>query len=253
MTSFRPAAGVATRTLDGAQAIFAGPLERHDALDPARAGARQDRRHRPAPGVSMRRRRSIRRRWPGAAAIASVALEQMSPEADRALRRRTTGSERRRSTRTRRRSSVHLTARRRRSMLGGAPATLTPGATGPDADGALRIHERRPSHSRRATSSRILPGSDPALRGQYVSLTAHNDHVGFDHVAGRSRFACARSIASCVRWAPTRRRAQRPPTEWATIRTILDSLRRAHPRASRLDSQRRRRRRLGHRLDPRDR
>src|ERR1700754_3532559 len=25
----------------------------------------------------------------------------------------------------------------------------------------------------------IIPGSDQALRGQYVSITAHNDHVGF--------------------------------------------------------------------------
>ena len=24
----------------------------------------------------------------------------------------------------------------------------------------------------------ILPGSDPALRGQYVAIGAHNDHIG---------------------------------------------------------------------------
>jgi hypothetical protein len=27
----------------------------------------------------------------------------------------------------------------------------------------------------------VLRGRDPRLRGEYVSLTAHNDHVGFDH------------------------------------------------------------------------
>ena len=27
----------------------------------------------------------------------------------------------------------------------------------------------------------IIRGSDPALRGEYVSITAHNDHVGFNH------------------------------------------------------------------------
>jgi hypothetical protein len=27
----------------------------------------------------------------------------------------------------------------------------------------------------------VIPGSDPALRGEYVSISGHNDHVGFNH------------------------------------------------------------------------
>ena len=111
-----------------------------------------------------------------------------------------------------------------------------------DAERALRIHERRRWRFPRATSSPFCPGSDPALRGQYVALTAHNDHVGFDHapVDHDSVRAFDRVVRPMGADSPPR---EATPAEWARIRPILDSLRRAHPRAARLDSQRRRRRR----------
>ena len=40
---------------------------------------------------------------------------------------------------------------------------------------------RRCRAGRRETSSRSFRGSDPALRGEYVAITAHNDHIGFTH------------------------------------------------------------------------
>jgi Zn-dependent M28 family amino/carboxypeptidase len=79
----------------------------------------------------------------------------------------------------------------------------------------------------------VLRGSDPALRAQYVSLTAHNDHVGFDHspVDHDSLRAFNQVVRPMGADSP-----QRPATteEVARIRTILDSLRTVH--RPRLDS-----------------
>jgi hypothetical protein len=79
----------------------------------------------------------------------------------------------------------------------------------------------------------ILRGSDPALRGEYVALTAHNDHVGFDHapVDHDSLRAFNRVIRPMGADSPQR---QPSDAEWAQIRSILDSLRKVH--APRLDS-----------------
>jgi len=74
----------------------------------------------------------------------------------------------------------------------------------------------------------IIPGSDPALRGEYVSITAHNDHVGFshrvvDHDSLRAYNAIIRPLGADSRpHTPT-------PEEAVEIRTILDSLRKIHP------------------------
>lgn len=79
----------------------------------------------------------------------------------------------------------------------------------------------------------ILPGSDSALRHQYVLIGAHNDHVGtgdpVDHDSLRIYNTMIRP------WGASTRNPQ-PPTEaqWAQINTSLDSVRRIRP--ARLDS-----------------
>ena len=79
----------------------------------------------------------------------------------------------------------------------------------------------------------ILRGSDPALRGEYVALTAHNDHVGFDHmpVDHDSLRAFDRVIRPMGADSPVR---EPTAAEWTRIRSMLDSLRRMHK--PRLDS-----------------
>jgi hypothetical protein len=74
----------------------------------------------------------------------------------------------------------------------------------------------------------IIPGNDPALRGEYVSITAHNDHVGFthrvvDHDSLRAFNAIVRPLGADSPPHPA------SPAEVAQIRTILDSLRTLHP------------------------
>ncbi len=56
-------------------------------------------------------------------------------------------------------------------------ADLRPGATGARVDVDLRYHvQDLPYPSRNVVG--IIPGSDPKLRGEYVAIGAHNDHIG---------------------------------------------------------------------------
>jgi len=73
----------------------------------------------------------------------------------------------------------------------------------------------------------IIPGTDPALRGEYVAITAHNDHIGFshrvvDHDSLRAFNAIIRPLGA------DSRPPQPSPEETTAIRTILDSLRKIH-------------------------
>lgn len=79
----------------------------------------------------------------------------------------------------------------------------------------------------------VIRGRDPALRGEFVSVTAHNDHIGFnhrpvDHDSLRAFNAVIRPLGADSR--------PHPPSaeEAARIRRILDSLRATH--RPRLDS-----------------
>jgi Zn-dependent M28 family amino/carboxypeptidase len=74
----------------------------------------------------------------------------------------------------------------------------------------------------------VLPGSDRALRGEYVALSAHNDHVGFDHVAldHDSVRAYNRVIRPMGADSPDHPASAE---EQARVTQILDSLRRVNP------------------------
>jgi hypothetical protein len=79
----------------------------------------------------------------------------------------------------------------------------------------------------------VIPGSDPALAGQYVAFGAHLDHVGaagapVDHDSLRAFNTVVRPGGADD--APRAATA----AEWPRIRTILDSLRRIRP--ARVDS-----------------
>ena len=79
----------------------------------------------------------------------------------------------------------------------------------------------------------IIRGTDPSVRGEFVSITAHNDHIGFnhrpvDHDSLRAFNAVIRPLGADSRPHP-------PSAEEALrVRRILDSLRAMH--TPRLDS-----------------
>ncbi|HTD61853.1 MAG TPA: M20/M25/M40 family metallo-hydrolase, partial [Gemmatimonadaceae bacterium] len=108
-----------------------------------------------------------------------------------------------------------------------APSTLTPGATGATVSGHFDFARSPVPYPARNVVA-VLRGSDPRLRGEYVSLTAHNDHVGFDHnpVDHDSLRAFNRVIRPMGADSPVR---DPTPAEWTRIHAILDSLRRVRP------------------------
>ena len=169
-------------------------------------------------------------RWRSAAAIAAVVLDAAAPEAIGRLR---TGRPVADTTRNPNAVPiVWLSRRAARIVLGTDPSSLEPGASGAPLEGLINVARTPVPYPARNVVA-VLRGSDPALRGQYVALTAHNDHVGFDHlpVDHDSLRAFNRIVRPMGADSP-----QRQPTEaeWVKIRAILDSLRRVH--APRLDS-----------------
>ncbi|MHB1224863.1 MAG: M28 family peptidase [Gemmatimonadaceae bacterium] len=81
----------------------------------------------------------------------------------------------------------------------------------------------------------ILPGSDPALRGQYVAVGAHNDHVGFnDRPADHDS---VRIFNHVVRPGGAEDSGnQATPAQQAEVNRQLAALRQAHPGTARPDS-----------------
>jgi hypothetical protein len=115
--------------------------------------------------------------------------------------------------------------------LTGAPLHgLSRGAAGRTIHGTLKWDDVK-APGRNVVA--ILPGSDPALKGEYVAIGAHNDHIGFNHTPVDHDSLRAFNTVVRPRGADDQ---DRPATadENARIRVILDSLRKAHP--ARLDS-----------------
>ena len=119
-------------------------------------------------------------------------------------------------------------------MLGKPLADLAPGASGRTLTASLDfVEQARPEYGRNVIG--IIRGRDPALRGQYVALGAHNDHVGFsatpiEHDSTRNVLTRAQVMSfigkDTIRaLTPDQRRA---------ITVNVDSLRRLRP--ARLDS-----------------
>ncbi|HWH03154.1 MAG TPA: M28 family peptidase [Gemmatimonadales bacterium] len=96
------------------------------------------------------------------------------------------------------------------------------GAVGAPVSGSLRWLRQPLDHPARNIIAR-LPGSDPALRGEYVSMSAHHDHVGFtglpvDH---DSVYAYNRVVRPMGADSP-----QRPatPAEETRVKALRDSV-----------------------------
>ena len=114
-----------------------------------------------------------------------------------------------------------------RAMLGADPAGLQPGQAGVTLQGRTGFERERLEHPARNVVG-ILRGRDPRLRHTYVSVSGHNDHVGFtrtpvDHDSTRAFNTVVRPMGADSR--------MREPTaeEAARIRQLRDSLRQAHP------------------------
>lgn len=63
------------------------------------------------------------------------------------------------------------------TLFGKSGAALAPGSVSGKLTVKALVEMKRPAHPTRNVVA-ILPGSDPALRSQYVAIGAHSDHVG---------------------------------------------------------------------------
>ena len=122
--------------------------------------------------------------------------------------------------------SLHVSARAARRLLGRAPEGAPPGFVGRRIAGTL-FYENEPAPARNVVG--VIPGTDSALRGTYVALGAHNDHVGVasaavDHDSLRAVNREAWRLQGAFAGLP-----ELPPERRAAIRVNVDSLRRLRP------------------------
>jgi hypothetical protein len=124
------------------------------------------------------------------------------------------------------RGSLLVTPSAASALLGVPLATATSGQVGPVVTGAVAFRRLPLDHPARNVIG-ILPGSDVPLRGTYVSISAHNDHIGLarppvDHDSTR---AFNRVVRPMGEDSPLR-----PATaeEAARVATLRDSLHAVH-------------------------
>jgi Peptidase family M28 len=112
-------------------------------------------------------------------------------------------------------------------LLGRPLDGAAPGTAGRTLHGAMRIGVF-PLEFQARNVVAILRGTDPTVNGQYVSVTAHNDHVGFDHTP--VDHDSLRAFNAVVRPMGADSPSREPTVaEAARIRQILDSLRAIRP------------------------
>jgi Peptidase family M28 len=111
-------------------------------------------------------------------------------------------------------------------LLFGKPLDeLRPGDTGPALQGNVSFD---PTQLTATNVVGIVEGADPALRGEYVALGAHNDAIGI--VSPPMDHDSLRAYNTVMRPRGANDPPGRPSAEQATrIRTLLDSLRKSRP------------------------
>ena len=226
-TDFLPTSFTAQpRVLDHAIVVYAGSVaDTAHLMAPAEAGGKFVVLDVPQ-GFDRRAIGPLLNRYREAATVGVVALDQLgSEQIARVLEGRPVSDTTRNPRAT---ALVWLSRSGAAAVLGKEPAAITPGAaTGTMVSGQYDF-PRTPVAFPARNVVGILRGSDPALRNEYVSLSAHHDHVGFDHypVDHDSLRAFNRVVRPMGADSPMR---PATPEEQVKIRAILDSLRAIRP------------------------
>jgi hypothetical protein len=163
-------------------------------------------------------------RHPHAAAVAVASVDFLTPGSLSGLRTPTSGLARPGDSAP---FALLLSTRAAETLLGAKLDTLKPGAQGRPAAARIQFVDSSPEAPARNVIA-ILRGSDPILKGEYVAIGAHNDHLGIasqplDHDSLRAYNSVLRPEG-----AQSRTRTG-TPVELARARVILDSLRRIRP------------------------
>ena len=108
---------------------------------------------------------------------------------------------------------------------------LTPGMSGGTVTASLEFVELPTEWARNVVA--IIPGSDPALRNQYVAIGAHNDHVGLTTPADKDSVKAFNDERN--RRLIANKMVSLNAEQMSSIRVNMDSIRKLHPTV-RLDS-----------------
>jgi len=212
--------------LDGAAAIFAGRLADTAHLAPPSAGAGRIVVVRASPGMAIFNAYAfVTARYPQAVAVAfgnqDNTVKQLEPYFSAGSVRLVGDDE----PTGRRPALLMLGTRLTTALLGGAVDATAPGTVGRTVHGKVGFAET-PAPARNVVA--ILRGTDPSLRGQYVALGAHSDHIGV------RRDAQDQDSLRAYNQALHRLGAADPfteidPAKRATIRVNVDSLHHIRP------------------------
>lgn len=127
-------------------------------------------------------------------------------------------------------ANIRITKAAAEKLLGRSPDGMTMGAPGKTVSAKLDFEERDASDWARNVVA-IVPGSDPALKGQYVLVSAHNDHIGFNiNVADHDSLKAFNDIRNALQLS--RRAGELVPNTAADLAAIhinVDSLHRNRP------------------------
>jgi hypothetical protein len=110
------------------------------------------------------------------------------------------------------------------AMMGGPLSSMQPGQAGRIIGGGMGYDTTRVI-ARNVIG--IIPGTDPKLRGQYVAIGAHNDHVGMTAAKADHDSLKAFNIVALPQGADSIPR-EMTPARVAEFTRILDSLRKVH-------------------------
>lgn len=130
--------------------------------------------------------------------------------------------------------TLGLTTRAAETIMGGPLDGLTKGAPGNALSSNVRFNDDGSRIVGRNVVA-ILEGTDPKLKGEYVAIGAHNDHIGFR--AGRAvDHDSVKAFMQIVRpQGADNKPTQAAPDQIAVVRMLTDSLHKLHGGA-RLDS-----------------
>jgi hypothetical protein len=127
---------------------------------------------------------------------------------------------------------LYISNRMAEAMMGGPLANMTPGTPGRVIGGDMGYDT---THTTARNVIGIIPGSDPALRGEFVAIGAHNDHVGMTSLRVDHDSVKAFNIVAMPQGADSAAR-EMTPARVAEFNRVLDSLRRAHNGVRKVDS-----------------
>ena len=165
-------------------------------------------------------------RYPQAAAIMIASLDLQTPNSVRSSGRGLTGQ----TTPMRTPFGLLISSAAAAKILSGSLGSIEPGTRGAQVTANVRFIDR-PVESPARNVIAIVRGRDPTLRGEYVAIGAHSDHVapspvGFDHDSVVAFNRVMRPNGGDARVAG---RAAPTSEQKMQIAAILDSLRKSHP------------------------